>query len=65
MGPTQPPVQCVPGYFPGGKRPGRESSSNAEVKNEWSFTSTPPIFLRGVEKRQVYLLGRISQVRKT
>jgi len=33
------------GSFPGGKRPGREANnsppSSAEVKNEWSSTSTP------------------------
>jgi hypothetical protein len=40
--PTQPPMQWVPGV----KRPGREgnysSPSSAEVKNAWSYTSTPP-----------------------
>jgi hypothetical protein len=40
------------GSFPGVKRLGREadhsSPSNAEVKNEWSYTSTPPIRLHGV-----------------
>jgi hypothetical protein len=40
--------------FPGGggKRPGREADhsppSSAEVKNAWSYTSTPPIRLNGV-----------------
>jgi hypothetical protein len=33
------------GSFPGGKRPGREADhsppSSAEVKNAWSYTSTP------------------------
>jgi hypothetical protein len=36
----------------GVKRPGREADhsppSNAEVKNAWSYTSTPPIGLHGV-----------------
>jgi hypothetical protein len=36
-------------YFPGVKRPGREAEhsppSSAEVKNEWSCTSTPYVFL--------------------
>jgi hypothetical protein len=40
------------GSFPGVKRPGREADhsppSSAEVKNEWSYTSTPPIRLHGV-----------------
>jgi hypothetical protein len=34
------------------KRPGSEAdrspASSAEVKNEWSYTSTPPIRLHGV-----------------
>jgi hypothetical protein len=36
----------------GKKRPGREADhsppSSAEVKNAWSYTSTPPIHLDGV-----------------
>jgi hypothetical protein len=40
-------------YFPGIKRPGldvdRSPPSNAEVKNEWSYTSTPPICLYDVD----------------
>jgi len=36
----------------GGKWPGREADhscpSNAEVKNAWSYTSTPPIRLHGM-----------------
>jgi hypothetical protein len=52
--PTQPPIQWVPGALSlGVKRPGREadysSPYNAEVKNAWSYTSTPSIPLRGVE----------------
>jgi hypothetical protein len=39
------------GTFPGVKRLGREadhsSPSSAEVKNAWSYTSTPPIRLHG------------------
>jgi hypothetical protein len=38
--------------FPGVKRPGREADhslpSSAEVKNAWSYTSTPPIHLHSV-----------------
>jgi hypothetical protein len=41
----QPPIQCVPGI----KRPGHEADHSppcsAEVKNEWRYTSTPPIVL--------------------
>jgi hypothetical protein len=46
LGPTQHTIQWVPGAFSlGVKRPGCEAdhslSSNAEVKNAWSYTSTP------------------------
>jgi len=37
---------CTRALFLGVKRPGREAS--AEVKNAWSYTSTPPISLHGV-----------------
>jgi len=40
------------GFFPGVKGPGREANSSppssAEVKNEWKYTSTSPIRIRGV-----------------
>jgi hypothetical protein len=47
----------------GVKRPGREtdhsSPSNTEVKNVWSYTSTPPISFHGVvlseAQGQIYL----------
>jgi hypothetical protein len=53
LGPTQPPIKWVPGALSlGVKRPGREADhslpSSAEVKNAWSYTSTPPIRLHGV-----------------
>jgi hypothetical protein len=53
LGPTQPPIQWVPGVLSlGVKRPGPEADhsppSSAEVKNKWSYTSTPPIRLHGV-----------------
>jgi hypothetical protein len=46
LGPTQPPIQWVPGVLTlGVKRPGREADhslpSSAEVKNAWSCTSSP------------------------
>jgi hypothetical protein len=44
--PTQPPTQWIPGALSlGVKRPGGEANhsppSSAEVKNAWSYTSTP------------------------
>jgi hypothetical protein len=53
LGPTQPPIQWVPGALSLGiKWPGREADhspqSNAEVKNAWSYTSAPPVHLHGV-----------------
>jgi hypothetical protein len=46
LGPTQPPIQWVPGDLSlGVKRPGHETDhsprSSAEVKNAWRYTSTP------------------------
>jgi hypothetical protein len=46
LGPTQPPVQCVPGVLSlEENRPGCEADhsppSSVEVKNAWSYTSTP------------------------
>jgi hypothetical protein len=48
--PMQPPVQWVPGALSQGvKRPGIEadhsSPPSAEVKNAWSYISTPPYIL--------------------
>jgi hypothetical protein len=48
------------GSFPGVKRPGREVNhsppSSAEVKNEWSYTSTPPICLHCVDRENFAFL---------
>jgi hypothetical protein len=46
LGPTQPPVQWLPGALSlGVKRPGREAdhapSASAEAKKMWIYTSTP------------------------
>jgi hypothetical protein len=49
------PASCpmgTRGYFHGMKRPGSEADhsppSSAEVKNVWSYASTPPVHLHGV-----------------
>jgi hypothetical protein len=47
-GPTQPPVQWVPGLSARERRPGRDAAhppppSSAEVKKELSYTSTHPM----------------------
>jgi len=52
-GPTQPPIQWVPGVLSlDVKRPGRESGqsypSSAKVKNAWSYSSIPRICLHCV-----------------
>jgi hypothetical protein len=46
LGPTKPPIQCVPGVLSRGvTRPGRDADhsppSSVQVKNGWSYTSTP------------------------
>jgi hypothetical protein len=53
LGPAQPPIQWVPGALSlEVKRLGREADhsppNSTEVKNAWSYTSTPPIRLHGV-----------------
>ena len=52
--PAQPPVRSILEYFTAGKATGREvhrsPSFTAEVKNEWSYASSPPISLHGVER---------------
>jgi hypothetical protein len=53
LGLTQPPIQWVPAALSlGVKRLGREVDHSpppsAEVKNAWSYTSTPQLRLHGV-----------------
>jgi hypothetical protein len=52
LGPTQPPIQWVPGLLSLGVKQLRHEAdhsppSSAKVKNAWSYTSTSPICLHG------------------
>ena len=53
---TQATIQWMPGV----KRPGRgvnhSSPSGAKAKNEWSYTSTPPVCLYGVGREKLTFL---------
>jgi hypothetical protein len=46
---------CTSGYFHGVKQLGREADqslpSSAEVKNEWGYSSTPPVRFYGLVPR--------------
>jgi hypothetical protein len=69
LGPTQTPIQRVCGSFSLGIiRPGCEADhsppSSAEVKNAWSYTSTPPMRLMtwcSVKKRYFTLMEYILE----
>jgi len=52
LGPIQLPTESIPGApFLGFKWPEHEAhhspTSSAKIKNEWSYTSTPPICFHG------------------
>jgi hypothetical protein len=61
LGPTDPPIQWVPGLFTTAiKRTGREADrsppSSGEVKNGWSYTSTPThVFMEWCSFKHLYL----------
>jgi hypothetical protein len=46
--------QWIPCFFPASKaawpESGHSPSSNAEIRNEWSYTSTPLVCLHGVDR---------------
>jgi len=60
LGPTQPPVQWLPGL----KRLGREADhspqSSAEFKNGLSYSYTPPVRVHDVDSFTRYFLVLIS-----
>jgi hypothetical protein len=53
------------GFFPGLKRPGSEVDQSppysAEVKNEWSYTSSPPISFHDVDREKLYVYELFSR----
>jgi hypothetical protein len=52
LGPTQPPIQRVPGALTPAVKQGHEAvhspPPSAKIKNVWSYNSTPPLCLHGV-----------------
>jgi hypothetical protein len=52
MGPIQPHIQWVPIYIPGIKSVDHSPPNTAKVKNDWSYTSTPPLRFRGVDREK-------------
>jgi hypothetical protein len=63
LGPTQ-PSWAKGGFSFGGKQLGRElkhsTSCSAEVKNAWSYTSTPPVCLHGIDRDNFTLTFHIT-----
>jgi hypothetical protein len=51
-GPTLVPIQPVPVKL-AGREADHSCQSSIEAKNEWSYTSTPPICLHGVDRDKI------------
>jgi hypothetical protein len=62
VGTTQPPIQWVLGSYLEAKLPlpvhesEHSNPPSAKFKNEWSYATTPPICLHGVERGNLPLL---------
>ena len=67
LGSTQPSIQLVSGFFTIQKRSGCVANQciipTANVKNEWSYTTTPPMCFQGVDKENSFL-GTFAKWRK-
>jgi len=54
LAPKQPPIQCIPGFFLGLKRPGRDANrsppSSIDVKNGWSSTFASLTYIQGADR---------------
>jgi len=62
LGPKWPPIQNTSWIFGAIKRPGRDVDhlppTRAEIKKEWSYTSTPSIHLHGQTKLYLFYVTR-------
>lgn len=61
LGHTKPPIQWVPGALLTGvtgprRKADHSPATNTEVKNEWSFTSAPPLCLCDTQRDFTFLL---------
>ena len=71
LGPTKPPIQWVPGFFPGGGvkwlelEADHSPPSNADITNEWSRISTPPIRLYGVDRQDLVYLTKKRDTKRS
>ena len=56
LGPTQPPIQCIQGFLSTGVKQLCEfnysPTSSAQVKNEWTYSSTPSVCLHGIQRHK-------------
>jgi hypothetical protein len=61
----QPPIQYVPSFFSGVKRPGPDNDHwppcTVEVENEWGYTSAPSICVNGVDRDNFTFLPILFQ----